>query len=229
MADLAPAFWLASARLDSASEIAGWLKSVHVQPRWLDEVVMISDEPAAPILDLPGLEGSTLVTRFNAWTKSQQPLLHDTCRKTANGEKEIILVISRTAEAASAALVCSPVVVGRYNLIPAAYLEDRLSFHLPEQKADLLETVLSKLVKSGRSAAELNLLAFQSSTSKRPVKSATPFAGAAWLNREPGADRNTLAVTHDLVTALSIGKKKNGLIVEIDSDDDLFATWVEAV
>ncbi len=229
MADLPPAFWLASARLDSASEIAGWLKSVHVQLRWLDEVVIISEEPIPPTLDLPGLEGSTLVTRFNGWAKSQQPLLHDACRKTANGEKEIILVVSQTANIATAALVGSPVVVGRYNLIPAAYLENRLSFHLPDQNADLLETIQSRLIKSGRSAAELNLLAFQSSAGKRPVKSATPFAGAAWLNRESGADRNALAVTHDLVTSLSGSKKKNGLIIEIDSDYDLFATWVEAV
>lgn len=229
MADLPPAFWLASARLDSASEVTGWLKSVHVQPRWLDEVVIVSEEPVTSTLDLPGLEGSTLVTHFDGWTKSQQPLLHDACRKTSIGEKEIVLIISQTADAASVALVCSPVVVGRYNLIPAAYLEDRLSFHLPDPNADLLETVQARLIKSGRSASEQNLLAFQTCSGKRPVKSATPFAGAAWLNREPGADRNAIAVTNDLVAALSNGKKKNGLIIEIDSDHDLFATWVEAV
>lgn len=229
MADLSPAFWLASARLDSLSALEGWLKSIHVQPRWLDEILLISSEASIPSPDLAGLEQTTLISRFPAWMRSQQPLIHDASRKAANGEKDIILLIAQGEVGFTAALISSPAVIGRYNLIPQAYLEYRLSFHLNDKDEALLELIQTALQKNGKSAAALNLFAFHSQRSKRPVKSATPFAGAAWLNQEEGVDRSALSMMHDLATALAASKKKNGLVVEIDAENDLFSTWLEAV
>lgn len=229
MADLSPAFWLASVRLDSLSALEGWLKSIHVQPRWLDEILLISSEASIPSPDLAGLEQTTLISRFPAWMRSQQPLIHDASRKAANGEKDIILLIAQGEVGFTAALISSPAVIGRYNLIPQAYLEYRLSFHLNDKDEALLELIQTALQKNGKSAAALNLFAFHSQRSKRPVKSATPFAGAAWLNQEEGVDRSALSMMHDLATALAASKKKNGLVVEIDAENDLFSTWLEAV
>jgi hypothetical protein len=228
MADLAPAFWLASARLDSVAALPGWLKSVHVQPRWLDEIVTVSIDQTIEAISIAGLDDAVLVSRLENWPKSLQPLLHDACRKTANSEKDLILLVSQSTAGVTAALVSSPVVVGKYNLMPLAYLENRLSFHFPGKEDGLLDSIQIKLQKAERSAAELKLLAFHSPVCKRPVKSETPFTGAAWLSQVAGADRGTLAMGHDLATTLT-AKKKHGLIVEIDNDRDLYATWMEAV
>jgi hypothetical protein len=229
MAELAPAFWLASTRLNSLSMLESWLKLIHVQPRWLDEIVLISSEASIPSPDLAGMEQTTIISCFPAWLKSQQPLIHDASRKAANGEKDMILLIAQGEGGFTTALISSPAVIGRYNLIPQAYLEYRLSFHLDEKDEALLDTIQTALQKDSKSAAVVNIFVFHSQRSKRPVKSATPFAGAAWLNQEEGVDRSALSMMHDLTTALATLKKKNGLVVEIDAENNLFSTWLEAV
>jgi hypothetical protein len=229
MAESIQPFWLASARLTSPAELSDWMRSVRIQPRWLDEVILFSPEQEFAIPPLQELDETVMVTRHFPWHTSQLSILHDACRKINSGDRGMILILSVSAQATTAIILCSPSKTGMYNMMPLAYMDVRLALHLPTMNIDILETIARELAATEKSASQLHYLAFTSATLKRPVKSASPFSGAAWVKSEPGAEASALAACHDLVTQLATTKKKHGLAFEIDTESNLYASWIEMV
>jgi hypothetical protein len=226
MAELIQPFWLASARLNGAVELPAWLKSINVKTQWLDEVVWITGKDGTPPPSLPGLEKSALVLfEFQNEKINQMALLQDACRKIETGDRDMVLLVLDMAAETIVVVLSSPSIVGRNNLMPQAYLDARVSEHLPAKEADIFGLLDAGLNAKEKSAGQLNFLAFVSPLVRRPAKTDTPFAKAAWIKQ----DENTLGACHELVASLAAGNKKQGLAVEIDTLLDLHAIWIEGL
>jgi hypothetical protein len=225
MAELIQPFWLASTRLDLAAGLPAWLSSVHIQARWLDEVVWITAEGHPPLPVLPGLDETTMVFESPNGKSSQLSLLQETCRKIETGDRDMVLLALSSATETIAIILSSPRIVGMNNLLPLAYMDARFYAHLPAKEADILGLLDAGLSRKGKSAYQVNFLAFVSSSVSRPAKTETPFARAAWGKQ----NENTLSACHELVASLAAGKKKQGLAVEIDPLLNLHAVWIEGL
>lgn len=228
MADLSLPFWLASTRLEKSASIPDWLKSIHLQTRWFDEIIFI---PANRETQFPRLPGGNDQAIYRSTNQGEDGLriLHDACREIITGDRHMTLLICETLEATLPIILVSPAAAGIYNLSPIAYMDARLAFHLPEKEANLLMLLQDKLKKKEKSPSQLDLLAFRSRSYKQPVKSETPFEKAAWLKAENGEGLTGLTACHDLVAGLISKNKKNGLVVEVSDEANVSAIWIERI
>ena len=228
MVEMTIPFWLTSAVLLRSETVAGWLKSQRVQPRWIDEVIRLSESDVENGLDLTGLEPNVPEFRWNSDQVSEQFMFHAACREVAVDDRNLILLLSSQAWQTTAVLLASPAAVGMYNLIPMAYVEELISLRLPGAEAELFPILESALLKKQRKPAQLKEILMVSAAGKRPVKAETAFASAGWVRpQNPAA--GALAACHELVGALAQKEQANGLAVELTAAGQLFATWIERV
>jgi len=228
MAELTIPFWLTSGVLADSQSINDWLKSERVQPRWIDEVIRITDNGAEDSLKVSGI--GVGVPQFN-WASGQYSehlFLQAACREIEVGERRLILLLSDSGGQRVGVLLASPSAVGMYNLMPQAYLEEFFSLRLPDAEVNVLEILSSELLKKGRKAAQVKALLLVQAQAKRPVKAETDFSGAAWVKQvNPAA--GAISACRDLVQVLMEKKQANGLAVEVAADRQLFATWIERI
>lgn len=230
MADLVQPFWLASARMESAADLPGWLKSIHIQPRWLDEIITVTAGAPIDHSGLAGLQESILIHQNSDWKAARLPILHDACRKIETGDSEMILLAATSSAGLTGVILCSPVKVGMYNMIPLAYTGTRLALHISDKEANLPGLMDAALKQEDHKASEVNYLSFTSVACKRPVKTESPFAQAVWVKQEKSTADCAISACHDLVTAVSTAKKKKqGLAVEVDHNLDLYTAWIEGL
>jgi hypothetical protein len=228
MPELTIPFWLASTTMEASASIRDWMRSVRVNPRWLDEVVVTTP---ASTLRFDGLEGcpdSALIYRWQDWQQSQHLLLHNACREIVVGDRRLNLLISEAAATTTAVLLAAPAIIGIYNLSPLAYVEERFSDHLLTAEVDLLAQLETDLKKAERKPSQINSLLIDPGPCKKPIKSKTPFEGASWAKAQPGAEGG-LAACHDVLNSLMTSGRKNGLALEVEPDLNLYATWIERI
>ena len=228
MAELTIPFWLTSSVLADSQSINDWLKSERVQPRWIDEVIRITDNGAEDSLIVSGIGVGVPQINWASRLYSEHLFLQAACREIEVGERRLILLLSDSGGQRAGVLLASPSAVGMYNLMPQAYLEELFSLRLPDADAQVLEILSSELLKKERKAAQVKALLLVQAQAKRPVKAETDFSGAAWVKPvNPAA--GSLSACHDLVQALMGKKQANGLAVEVAADRQLFATWIERI
>lgn len=223
MTELTVPFWLAGGWVADRSQLPDWLKSQHIQPRWIDEEIFLSSqaEPAAPLIT-PAL--------FFQWPRAlaaESQVLQQAAREIAGGERRMILLSVLHPEGCRLVVLCSPAAVGMYNLMPLAYVTDWLA--LPSAAQDspvlsLLETVWARRERKVAQVKGLSLL----QPGKRPVKGETAFKSAAWISPEHPAEEG-IGAAQALVEALIAKKQGNALLAEYDERQQLFSCWIEAV
>jgi hypothetical protein len=84
------------------------------------------------------------------------------------------------------------------------------------------------IIKKGKKAEQLKELLWLQNEGKRPVKSNTAFTAAQWVSLQ-GRPAGILPACHELVQVLLQKKQVNGLAVEVDASQHLFATWIERI
>jgi hypothetical protein len=224
MPELTLPFWLESTVLPESETINDWLKTCRVQPRWIDEVIRVSTDTAAPSpVALDGLEPSTLQLEWPLGWNSEHSLLQAACREISVGDRRLILLLAQQ----TAVLLAAPAVIGMYNLMPLAYVDELFSVHMPAPEMALLDFLDALLQKKQRKSSQVNQLLLVQHDAKRPVKTNTGFEGAGWVKSQlPGG---ALTAAHELVQSLAQKKQVNGLAVEVGAEQNLFATWIERV
>lgn len=228
MTEMTIPFWLASAVLPRSETVTGWLKSQRLQPRWIDEVIRLTESGPENDLDLIGLEPNVPEFRWNSDQVNEQFIFHAACREVAVDDRNLILLLSGQSRQTTAVLLASPAAVGMYNLIPEAYVEELISLRLPGTEVELFPILESALLKKQRKPAQLKAICLVNAAGKRPVKAETAFASAGWVKpQNPAA--GALAACHELVGALAQKELTNGLAAEVTAAGQLFATWIERV
>jgi len=225
MAEITQPFWLASATLDASASVADWLRSVRVQPRWLEEIVVFSSAQIR-FDKIEGCRPSTLVYRWPDWQISQHLLLHQACREISLGERRLILLLAEAPTSTTVLLLGAPAAVGLYNLDPLASAAPFLSEHLENADVNLLEEIEPRLKKLDKKPSELNTMLISPGPCKKPVKSQTPFAPATWT-KSLSNNEQAFESCQNVLAALTQTGKKNGLALEVDMDLNLYATWIE--
>ncbi len=223
MTELTVPFWLAGGWVADRAQLPDWLKSRHIQPRWIDEEILLSAQtgPTTPLI-APAL--------FFQWPRAlaaESQVLQQAAREIAVGERRMVLLSVLHPEGCRLAVLCSPAAVGMYNLMPLAYVTDWLT--LPSSAQDspvlsLLETVWARRERKVAQVKELSLLL----PGKRPVKGETAFKNAAWVSPEQSVEGG-IGAAQALVEALIAKKQGNALLVEYDERQQLFSCWIEAV
>lgn len=219
MTEITIPFWLNSKVLTTNDTVESWLQANHIRPRWVDEVIQMGEQPVT-LADLP-----TEVP----WLRSPMgPIAENStfqaaCREIAVGERHLILLVALPA----IVLLASPGAVGMYNLFPQAYIDGLFCMKAnvsTESDWALLETAL---LKKECKAGQISELLWLQEDGRRPIKAGTAFASATWVKPDPS--RTMLASCHEVVQSLILKKQTNGLVVEIDVENILFATWIERV
>jgi hypothetical protein len=204
MVELTIPFWFASCVLSETESINSWLKTQKVQPRWIDEVIRVTEPGLESGFALTGIESSALQFGWSAGQFSDHKLLQAACREIA------------------------PTAVGMYNLVPLAYVEELFTLQIPSSDMDLLAALEIAIIKKGKKAEQLKELLWLQNEGKRPVKSNTAFTAAQWVSLQ-GRPAGILPACHELVQVLLQKKQVNGLAVEVDASQHLFATWIERI
>lgn len=228
MPELIQPFILAAGTLNESSTLESWLKSMQVQPRWLDEIIVVSAADPIRFIGLPGADAATLVYSWPAWQRSEHYLIQQASREIATGERRLILLVSEAENATSALLLAAPAVIGYYNQLPQAYLQHLFVTHLTTSEPDLLAETATQVQAAGRKAEEIHTLSLNAFNLKKPGKSGTAFESAGWVKSasgQPGA----IAAMGDALASLSPAKKKNGLVLELDGEYNLYGIWIEKV
>ncbi len=226
MAELTQPFLLAGTILNTDASITDWLRTVHIQPRWLDEMIVVSSTSDLHLKELNGLPTTSLIYRWTEWHQSELYFLHQACREIRTGEKRMILLVSESTEATSALVLSSPAAIGIYNQIPLAYLDNQFSQHLENPNQDLLSTLESILEKADKKPQLLDSLSIDPGKQKRPVKNKTAFESATWT-KSTNLRSGTISACLDVLNSLIDNKKKNGLVAEMDSAQNLYGIWIE--
>jgi hypothetical protein len=228
MPELIQPFILAAGTLAEDSTLETWLKTTQVQPRWLDEIVVASSSAELRFNHLPGADAGTLVYSWPAWQRSEHYLIQQASREIATGERRLILLVSEGENSTSALLLAAPAVIGYYNQLPQAYLQHLFVTHLISAEPDLLAETATQVLAADRKPEEIHALSLNVFNQKKPGKSGTPFESAGWVKSasgQPGA----IAAMGDTLASLAPGKKKNGLVLELDGERNLYGIWIEKV
>jgi len=228
MPELIQPFILAAGTLDNGTSLNSWLNATHIQPRWLDEIIVVSSSAELRFNHLPGADAATLVYGWPAWPRSEHYLIQQASREIATGERRLILLVSEVDNATSALLLAAPAVIGYYNQLPKAYLQHLFVTHLTAAEPDLLAETVIQVQAAGRKAEEIHTLSLHAFNQKKPGKIGTPFESAGWVKSalpQPGA----IAAMGDTLASLSPAKKKNGLVLELDGEHNLYGIWIEKV
>lgn len=228
MPELIQPFILAAGTLAEDSTLETWLKTTQVQPRWLDEIVVVSFSAELRFNHLPGADAGTLVYTWPAWQRSEHYLIQQASREIATGERRLILLVSEGENSTSALLLAAPAVIGYYNQLPQAYLQHLFVTHPSAQEIDLLAETATQIQAADRKPEEIHALSLSVFNQKKPGKSGTPFESAGWVKSasgQPGA----IAAMGDTLASLAPGKKKNGLVLELDGERNLYGIWIEKV
>jgi hypothetical protein len=228
MVELTIPFWLASGVLSETESINSWLKTQKVQPRWIDEVIRFTQPGLENEIVLTGIEPSALQFNWSASQLSDYQLLQAACREITMGDRSLALLLSCRNHQRTAVLLAAPAAVGMYNLVPLAYVEESFTLQIPSSDMDLLAALEIAIIKKGKKAEQLKELLWLQNEGKRPVKSNTAFVSAQWLNLQ-SRPAGILPACHELVQALLQKKQVNGLAVEVDASQHLFATWIEHI
>jgi hypothetical protein len=226
MAELTQPFLLAGKRLSNGDSIPDWLRAEHIQTRWLDECILLSESSEFLCSELPGLPPSSLTYRWPGWKQSQQYFLHQACREISTGEQRMILLVNESSTFSEAMVISSPAAIGMYNQIPLAYLEIPFAQHLDQTNLYILPLIESILLKAEKKPQDLNTLLIQPGKMKKPVKKDTSFESASWT-KPKDAPFSTITACLDVVDSLAVLKKKNGLVVEVDAAENLYGLWIE--
>ncbi|MHC1740309.1 MAG: hypothetical protein AB9897_04275 [Anaerolineaceae bacterium] len=227
MVELTVPFWLTSAILPETETVSEWLRSQRVQPRWIDEVVCMTYTQDGNDSIVPNLAVDALQFIWPIGTHSEQYFLQSACREISVKDRRLILLLSKQREQTATVLLASPETVGMYNLMPLAYVEGLISTHLPSPNIEFFEFIDSTLLAKGKKVNQVKQLWVQTDD-KRPTKTETPFASAAWVKTER-EKAGSLAGCHGVVQALIQKNQSNGLAIEVDAYRQLFATWIERV
>lgn len=228
MPELILPFWLASATLDSSTSVRDWMRSVRVNPRWLDEIVVTSPSDSLRFDGVEGCPDSALIYRWQGWQHSQHLLLHNACREIIVGDRRLILLISESKTQTTAILLAAPATIGIFNLSPLAYVNAQFSEHLLTSDVNLLAQLEPHLKRAEKKTSQLDTLLIFPGPCKRPVKSQTPFAGATWTKPQPDAE-GALAACHEVLSNLITTRHKNGLALEVETGLNLYASWIERI
>jgi hypothetical protein len=228
MVELTIPFWFASCVLSETESINSWLKTQKVQPRWIDEVIRVTEPGLESGFALTGIESSALQFGWSAGQFSDHKLLQAACREIAMGERSLALLLSCRNHQRTAVLLAAPTAVGMYNLVPLAYVEELFTLQIPSSDMDLLAALEIAIIKKGKKAEQLKELLWLQNEGKRPVKSNTAFTAAQWVSLQ-GRPAGILPACHELVQVLLQKKQVNGLAVEVDASQHLFATWIERI
>lgn len=222
MAELTIPFWLASAEIRDGISVNDWLRSRHIQLRWIDELLQITEKK----IPVEGIDPSVPQFIWPAGQITDFYFLQSACREIALGEKRLILILSARHEVTTAVLLAAPAAVGMYNLIPQAYVEDWF-YSVLSDPANLFDFLERSLVKVQRKPSEVDDLLLLMD-GKRPIKTKTNFEHSAWVKPEEVVS-GTLQACHELVQRL-IGKKhSNGLAVEVTQDKKCYTAWFERI
>lgn len=228
MPELIQPFILAAGTLNDNSTLDSWLNTSHVQPRWLDEIIVVSSSTTIRFSHLPGADAATLVYAWPAWQRSEHYLIQQASREIATGERRLILLMSEGDNTTAALLLASPAVIGYYNQLPQAYLQSLFVTHLTAADANLFDETAAQIQTAGRRPEEIQALYLNAGTQKKPTKTGTAFEAAGWVKsalQQPGA----IAAMVDTLTSLNPAKKKNGLVLELDNETNLYGVWIERV
>lgn len=228
MPELIQPFILAAGTLNESSTLESWLKSMQVQPRWLDEIIVVSSAAQIRFKSLAGADAATLIYCWSSWQRSEHYLIQQASREIATGERRLILLVSEGQTATSALLLAAPAVIGYYNQLPQAYLQHLFVTHLTATEPDLLAETATQVQVAGRKPEEIHVLSLNPGTQRKPGKSGTPFEPAGWVKFASG-QTDAIAAMGDTLTSLSPAKKKNGLVVELDGENNLYGIWIEKV
>lgn len=228
MPELIQPFMLAAGTLNESSALESWLKSMQVQPRWLDEIIVVSSSDQISFNGLAGADAATLVYCWPSWQRSEHYLIQQASREIATGERRLILLVSECETASSVLLLAAPAVIGYYNQLPQAYLQHLFVTHLTDAEPDLLTETAKQIQSAGRKPEEIHMLWLNPGKQKKPGKSGTPFESAGWVKSASGQS-GPIAAMGDTLLSLSPAKKKNGLVVELDDENALYGIWIEKV
>ena len=228
MAELTVPFWLASSTFEASASVGDWMRTVRVNPRWLDEIVVISTSDTLRFQGIEGCPDSTIIYRWVGWHRSEHLLLHNACREVIIGDRRLILLLSESKTTTTAVLLSAPAMVGIYNLNPLAYVDAHFSTSLHDVEVNLLETLAPLLAKIEKKPSQVDTLLISPGPCKRPVKTQTEFAGATWTKPQPEAE-GALAACHEVLNTLIPSKHKNGLALEVEPHLDMYATWIEKI
>ncbi len=228
MPELTQPFLLAAAHIPQDQSLDSWLKSLHIQPRWLDEIIVLSADAHLRFTDLPGADAAVLLYPWPNWQRSELFAVQQSFREIATGERRLILLISEAERTSSVLLLAAPAVIGYYNQVPQAYLNHLFVQHLSATENDLLALLENQLTSAGRKPEELHTLSLQAKTQKRPGKSGSRFASATWA-KSATPESGALAALVDVIHSLNQTHKKNGLVADLDSEGNLYGVWVERV
>ena len=125
--------------------ISSLLEAAHLKARRLQEIHWQSASPQP--LTLSSIETSPDVVLFQ-WPDLpdlDHLLLHSTSRAILAGERELVLLGQEWQHHTAAVLLASPAAVGKYNLLPLARIESRLTLPAePERWASSLRVILQK-------------------------------------------------------------------------------------
>lgn len=228
MPELIQPFILAAGTLADGSTLETWLKTSQVQPRWVDEIIVVSETDQIRFNGLSGADAATLIYVWPSWQRSELYLIHQASREIATGERRLILLVSECETSTSALLMAAPAVIGYYNQLPQAYLQHLFVTHLSTAEPDLLAETATQVQAAGRKPEEIHALSLSVFNQKKPGKSGTAFESAGWVKSAPG-QTGAIAAMGDTLSSLSPAKKKNGLVLELDGEHNLYGIWFEKV
>lgn len=226
MAELTTPFLLAGASLEPNASLSDWLRSVHIQPRWLDEVVVVSPYVSLRSTGLAEAKPNLLTYRWPGWKQSQHFLLQQACREIGCGERRLILLLSESEAVTTALVLAAPAAIGIYNQIPLAYLDAWFALHIENTGASLFDALSEPLKKAEKKPQQLHTLFLTAGRMKKPVKSGTDYASATWT-KPTSEPANAISACLDVLNTLTSSGKKNGLAVEVDDSPNLYGVWIE--
>jgi hypothetical protein len=223
MTELTIPFWLTSGWIARRAELPAWLKSQHIQPRWIDEEIIVSSTPAAE-------EPISPTVFFFKWPREvgvESLFLQQAAREIAAGDRRMILLSVIHPQGCRVVLLGSPAAVGMYNLMPQAYLTDWLALPPAAEEVPILSVLETMWTKRTKKPAQVKCLSLLL-PGKRPTKAETVFKNAAWVKPEQPAEGG-IGAAHALVQALLEKKQGNALLAEFDERQQLFSCWIEGV